>query len=112
MMPNDAGRWSYPKLAKPESDGAFCYHVQRRVYDLWTLNVSDPDSAVAGEYLSSEFNLRDIMISPDGTLAAYTSDEQNLLSHRLFRRRYIELLGDAMTQLDELLALLDSARAT
>ena len=42
--------------------------------DLWVLDLSDPDSAVAVEYLSSEANLRDIMVSPDGTLAAYTSD--------------------------------------
>lgn len=30
-MPNDADQWRYPTLAKPESDGAFCYHVQRRI---------------------------------------------------------------------------------
>ena len=43
--------------------------------DLWMLDLSDPDSAVAVEYLTSEANLRDITVSPDGTLAAYTSDE-------------------------------------
>ncbi len=31
MMPNDHGRWQYPTLAKPESDGFYCYHVQRRI---------------------------------------------------------------------------------
>ena len=31
MMPNNADRWRYPTLAKPASDGAFCYYVQRRV---------------------------------------------------------------------------------
>jgi len=31
MMPNDADPWRYPTLAKPESDGAFCHHVQRRI---------------------------------------------------------------------------------
>ena len=30
-MPNDADQWRYPALAKPESDGVFCYHVQRRI---------------------------------------------------------------------------------
>lgn len=30
-MPSDVDRWMYPTLAKPESDGAFCYHVQRRI---------------------------------------------------------------------------------
>ena len=24
-------RWNYPALAKPDSDGAYCYHVQRRI---------------------------------------------------------------------------------
>ena len=24
-------RWRYPALAKPDSDGAYCYHVQRRI---------------------------------------------------------------------------------
>jgi phosphatidylglycerophosphate synthase len=31
MMPNDAHRWKYPALTKPESDGAYCYHIQRRI---------------------------------------------------------------------------------
>jgi len=43
--------------------------------DLWMLDLTDPENPVAVEYLSSEANLRDIMVSPDGTLAAYTSDE-------------------------------------
>ena len=28
---NDADRWQYPALAKPESDGFYCYHIQRRI---------------------------------------------------------------------------------
>jgi phosphatidylglycerophosphate synthase len=31
MKPEAAGRWKFPALAKPESDGAFCYHIQRRI---------------------------------------------------------------------------------
>ena len=31
MISNDVDRWRYPRLAKPESDGPFCYHVQRRI---------------------------------------------------------------------------------
>ena len=31
MTPENAGRWKFPALAKPESDGAFCYHIQRRI---------------------------------------------------------------------------------
>lgn len=30
-MLSDYGQWQYPKLAKPESDGIFCYQVQRRI---------------------------------------------------------------------------------
>ena len=43
--------------------------------DLWMLDLSNPDSAVAVEYLSAEADLRNIVVSPDGTLAAYTSNE-------------------------------------
>ena len=39
------------------------------------LNLSNPDSARPEAYLSSEANLRAIVISPDGTLAAYSSNE-------------------------------------
>ncbi len=31
MMPNNAAQWKYPALTKPESDGAYCYHMQRRI---------------------------------------------------------------------------------
>lgn len=31
MMLEDPDRWKFPALAKPESDGAFCYHIQRRI---------------------------------------------------------------------------------
>ena len=30
-MPNDHDRWQYPSLAKPESDGHYCYYIQRRI---------------------------------------------------------------------------------
>ncbi len=43
--------------------------------DLWMLNLSDPDNPVAAEYLPSEANLGGIMVSPDGDLAAYVSNE-------------------------------------
>ena len=43
--------------------------------DLWMVNLSDPDSARAEAYLLSEANLRRIVVSPDGTLAAYASNE-------------------------------------
>jgi len=31
MWPRMTDRWKYPTLAKPDSDGAYCYHVQRRI---------------------------------------------------------------------------------
>ena len=48
------------------------------VRDLWMVNLSDPDSARAEAYLSSEADLERISVSPDGTLAAYRSDESGI----------------------------------
>ena len=39
------------------------------------LDLSDPDNPRAEAYLEQEADLRDIVVSPDGTLAAYSSDE-------------------------------------
>jgi serine/threonine-protein kinase len=44
-------------------------------YDLWTLDLSDPNAPEARPYLTSEADLVPIVISPDGTLAAYSSNE-------------------------------------
>ena len=38
--------------------------------------------------------------------------QENLLSHRLFRLRYLELLEDAMAALDRLIVLLEAEGAT
>ena len=43
--------------------------------DLWMLDLSDPDSARAQAYLSAETFLFDLVVSPDGMLAAYESRE-------------------------------------
>ena len=43
--------------------------------DLWMLDLSDPDSPRAEVYLPLEADLDDIVVSRDGTLAAYTSNE-------------------------------------
>ena len=45
------------------------------VRDIWMVDLSDPDSGRAEAYLSSEADLRSIVVSPDGTLAAYSSNE-------------------------------------
>lgn len=43
--------------------------------DLWLVDLSDPDSARAEAYFESEADLQRIVLSPDGTLAAYRSNE-------------------------------------
>jgi serine/threonine-protein kinase len=43
--------------------------------DLWTVDLSEPDRPRVGLYLSSEARLSNLVISPDGTMAAYISDE-------------------------------------
>ena len=43
--------------------------------DLWMADLSDPENPRIEEYLSSEADLDAIVISPDGTLAAYHSNQ-------------------------------------
>ena len=43
--------------------------------DLWMLDLSDPDSPRAEAYLEQEADIQNMVVSPDGTLAAYSSDE-------------------------------------
>ena len=43
--------------------------------DLWTVDISDPDNPRAEAYLESEFDLMSMVVSPDGSLAAYRSTE-------------------------------------
>jgi Tol biopolymer transport system component len=45
--------------------------------DLWIVDLSS-DSAVARPYLEAEADLDDIMVSPDGDLAAYVSNESGM----------------------------------
>ena len=48
MMSSNADRWNYPALAKPESDGPFCYHVQRRIsvwFSVWLARTISPNAA-------------------------------------------------------------------
>jgi serine/threonine-protein kinase len=64
------------------SDDLLAFRGRRSVEttddDLWTLDLSDPDNPVVTEYLSSEAPLRDLVVSPDGTLAAYTGGETGI----------------------------------
>ena len=43
--------------------------------DLWILDLSNPDSPRAEAYLEQEAHIVDIVVSPDGALAAYLSNE-------------------------------------
>ena len=43
--------------------------------DLWFVDLSDPENPRAEEYLPLEADLDDVVVSPDGTLAAYGSNE-------------------------------------
>ena len=56
------------------SDNLVVFENGTGTSDLWMVDLSS-DSAVARPYLESEAALRDIMVSPDGNLAAYTSIE-------------------------------------
>ena len=57
------------------SDTLIMFEQGAAVRDLRMVNLSDPDNARAEAYLSAEANLRGTVVSPDGTLAAYSSDE-------------------------------------
>jgi len=46
--------------------------------DLWLLDLSDPDAPEARPYLTSEADLERIVVSPDGRVAAYRSDESGI----------------------------------
>ena len=57
------------------SDTLIMFEQRPSPSDLWMLDLSDPDSPRAEAYLEQEADLLDIAVSPDGTLAAYSSDE-------------------------------------
>jgi len=50
-------------------------HGEITSWNLGILDFADPDHPTANVYLSSDANLRDALVSPDGHLAAYRSDE-------------------------------------
>ena len=54
--------------------------------DLWMLDLSDPARPEARSYLSSEAYLSDIVVSPDGELAAYQSNESG--AEEVYVRRF------------------------
>ena len=60
------------------SDTLIVFEVGAGVRDLWMVNLSDPDNPSAEVYLSSEADLRRVVVSPDGSLAAYRSNESGV----------------------------------
>lgn len=60
----------------------------RGVRDLWILDVSDFENPEARPYLTSEADLRGIVVSSDGRLAAYSSNESG--SAEIYVRRFPE----------------------
>ena len=71
-------QWPSDDLVMFESDSDSSANSRRSTSggptDLWMVDLSS-DTAVARPYLEAEADLDDIMVSPDGDLAAYTSNE-------------------------------------
>ena len=61
------------------SDTLIVFEQRAGPSDLWMLDLSDPDNARAEVYLPLEANLDDLVVSRDGTLGAYGSNETGLL---------------------------------
>ena len=57
------------------SDTLIVFEQAPNPSDLWMLDLSDPESPRAEVYLPLEADLDHMVVSRDGTLAAYTSDE-------------------------------------
>jgi Tol biopolymer transport system component len=67
-----------PRVQRPHqwpSDTLIVFGVGPPPIDLWMLNLSDPDNPRAEVYLEQEANLSEPVVSRDGTLAAYVSNE-------------------------------------
>jgi len=65
----------YQRPTQWPSDSLIVFMVGPPPVDLWMLDLSDPDNPRAEAYLEQEHDLREPVVSPDGTLAAYSSDE-------------------------------------
>jgi phosphatidylglycerophosphate synthase len=61
-MPIDAARWQYPTLAKPESDGVYCYHVQRRISVWFSVRLTNRLGANAATVLDLIFGVAAAML--------------------------------------------------
>lgn len=54
---HDRQQWKYPALAKKESDGVFCYHVQRRISVWFSVRLASRMSANAATGLDLIFGI-------------------------------------------------------
>ena len=61
-MSNDDDRWRYPVLAKPESDGAYCYHVQRRISVWFSVPLASRMSPNAATGLDLVFGVAGVLL--------------------------------------------------
>ena len=61
-MPIDAARWRYPTLAKPESDGVYCYHIQRRISVWFSVRLAGRLGANAATVLDLMFGVAAAML--------------------------------------------------
>ena len=57
------------------SDTLIVFNMGPPPFDLWMLDLSDPNSPRAEAYLEQEADIQAMVVSPDGTLAAYSSNE-------------------------------------
>jgi phosphatidylglycerophosphate synthase len=74
-----ANPWVYPSLAKPESDGAFCYYVQRRISVWFSVRLAEHMDANAATGL-------DLMLGVGAALLV-------LLDHWLWGVVLIQIFG-------------------
>ncbi|MEO2035280.1 MAG: CDP-alcohol phosphatidyltransferase family protein [Planctomycetaceae bacterium] len=61
-MPIDAARWRYPTLAKPESDGLYCYYIQRRISVWFSVRLAGRLGANAATVLDLIFGVAAAML--------------------------------------------------
>ena len=61
-MPNVDSRWRYPALAKPESDGIYCYHIQRRISVWFSVRLASRMGANAATGLDLIFGVAAAML--------------------------------------------------
>lgn len=57
MRSSDAAQWKYPALAKPDSDGTYCYQVQRRISVWFSVRLARHISPIAATGIDLIFGI-------------------------------------------------------